>query len=324
MQPYVLRCSHASSVFLPVFPVSSPKDKTKTPTKSSPSKLKTENANRERKIEVVKKLEDVNLAGNPKPAGQEDNLEIKRVDPTSCSVEVSDSSDSLNQGSSHSVVTICNGDQEAESKSVNKENTDGVEITSGSLSSYMNEEQVEPVEELEQPFNELSMEVKETVQGREQLSNERQDFKHELTNGASSSESGEKENSSEDLSESKNAPQCKEVETKPADQKTCSVQTETEDAQVMERPPLDPSLLSRLAAISGAQGTKIDWETPSQQRAEALESLLELCAQLLKQDKIEELSGILGPFGGEAISSRETAIWLTKSLISSQKFNTGG
>lgn len=59
----------------------------------------------------------------------------------------------------------------------------------------------------------------------------------------------------------------------------------------------------------------------SEERADALESLLELCAQLLKQDKLEELAGVLRPFGKEAVSSRETAIWLTKSLMSAQKFN---
>lgn len=59
----------------------------------------------------------------------------------------------------------------------------------------------------------------------------------------------------------------------------------------------------------------------NEERADALESLLELCAQLLKHDKLEELAGVLKPFGKEAVSSRETAIWLTKSLMSAQKFN---
>lgn len=56
------------------------------------------------------------------------------------------------------------------------------------------------------------------------------------------------------------------------------------------------------------------------ERAEALESLLELCANLVQNDKFDELAGILQPFGNESASSRETAIWLTKSLISMPKY----
>ncbi|KAI3461086.1 hypothetical protein Pfo_017749 [Paulownia fortunei] len=56
-----------------------------------------------------------------------------------------------------------------------------------------------------------------------------------------------------------------------------------------------------------------------EQKAQAMESLLELCAQLLKRERLEELAGVLKPFGEEAVSSRETAIWLTKGLMNIQR-----
>ncbi|KAL2540891.1 NIMA-related kinase 5 [Abeliophyllum distichum] len=59
---------------------------------------------------------------------------------------------------------------------------------------------------------------------------------------------------------------------------------------------------------------------PREERAEAMETLLELCAQLLKRERLEELAGVLQPFGEEeAVSSRETAIWLTKGLMNIQR-----
>ncbi|KAL8459875.1 hypothetical protein ACS0TY_031690 [Phlomoides rotata] len=51
-------------------------------------------------------------------------------------------------------------------------------------------------------------------------------------------------------------------------------------------------------------------------RADALQSLLEVCARLLKQDKFDELSGVLKPFDKNTFSSRET-----KSLMNAHDLN---
>ncbi|KAL2326979.1 hypothetical protein Fmac_020406 [Flemingia macrophylla] len=95
---------------------------------------------------------------------------------------------------------------------------------------------------------------------------------------------------------------------------SCSTHEKDDNAVVAETPP--NGILLRMQISRGGDNT-------CQQRADALESLLELCAQLLQQGKLEELSAVLRPFGEDAVSvsSRETAIWLTKSLMASQKLN---
>lgn len=97
---------------------------------------------------------------------------------------------------------------------------------------------------------------------------------------------------------------------------------EKDGTEVMNQVSCDILLLKSLAA-NGVHESKSEWENPGQQRADALESLLELCARLLKQDKFDELTGVLKPFGEDAVSSRETAIWLTKSLMNAQKLAKG-
>lgn len=82
------------------------------------------------------------------------------------------------------------------------------------------------------------------------------------------------------------------------------------------------SLMNSLTSTHDDE-TRNEWGPQSRQRAEALEVLLEICSYLLKQQRFEELAGVLRPFGEEAVSSRETAIWLTQTLMNVQRTGSG-
>ncbi|CAL9220513.1 unnamed protein product [Arabidopsis halleri] len=299
LQPYLLQCQNLSPIYLPVFPiksVNSPKDKARR--NSLPGKFVKERDSRE-KSEVSRSLENLypfwtnaetGSSSSSQPAsstnGAEDKLETKRIDPSCDTLKISEfTSHKSDESLIDPDIAVYSTEKQAEENALPKE-TENM---------FSEESQLRDVDVGVVSAQEVVCSPPKAIEEAETQELLPEPKEHRT------------------VSISSTAPSSTEIAAAARDRLSGSLEGDEVKTVKLTASEMS-SVLSKLTKLGPPQ---------SKERADALECLLEKCAGLVKQEKYEELAGLLTPFGEDGVSARDTAIWFAKTLLSSEKLNQG-
>ncbi|KAG6427055.1 hypothetical protein SASPL_111294 [Salvia splendens] len=347
LQPFLLRCQNLSTVFLPV-KSPSPDAANGRSNRSSPRSSEGRKSHREREVKLKQTdllplfTESINTQ-HPTllddDALIEDLLETKRVDPTSYSGKMSHDSDDSKSGDTSETTDHDNHKSSSHQESIYM--MDALERLANALREEHEEYSLRKNTKLGEASEERgSAKTKVGISSTDEngpSTDEKVRSKADK-DPRSSSHVDESIGECSVLSSNKDRTEIKDdvaVESRQTEKDTKDGLLLNSHEDKVDEDPLkirddllttpratkkatgDNLLLNKRTAASSDVGES-KHENPGEHRAHALESLLELCARLLKEHKFDELAGVLKAFGEDAVSSRETAIWLTKSLMKSE------